>query len=192
MRCQDSQQRLDAYLDGELSDPEVRAVSAHLGHCPACQAALDERRWLATLLDSPDGRTALSMPAQPLPADFTQRLLQQLPPARPAAVAQGPVPETPQLHQPDPVNLLWPWLQRRWSTAQVASLVYAMGTTVAVAAAAVLVLRTTAVRLEQLDGAAISDLGAGARDYWFEVQVGLDVMSAGVSQFWHSLLSLVS
>ncbi len=39
---------LHAYLDGELSPPEVRGVEAHLAQCPACRGRLDEERALIT------------------------------------------------------------------------------------------------------------------------------------------------
>ncbi len=41
---------MDAYLDGELPGPQARQLQAHLDHCPACRALIDERARLAALL----------------------------------------------------------------------------------------------------------------------------------------------
>ncbi len=46
MACE-FRQRLDAYYDGELSEPDAAAVSAHLAQCPQCAAALCEMRELS-------------------------------------------------------------------------------------------------------------------------------------------------
>jgi len=37
MRCSDCLQRLDGFVDRELTDDEVEEVKRHLGHCPPCE-----------------------------------------------------------------------------------------------------------------------------------------------------------
>jgi anti-sigma factor RsiW len=41
---------IDAYIDGELNPAQTRQVEAHLQGCPGCQALLEERRSLISLL----------------------------------------------------------------------------------------------------------------------------------------------
>jgi anti-sigma factor RsiW len=42
--------KLEAYLDGELGEPQVRQVEVHVAECPACRAELDELRRLSEVL----------------------------------------------------------------------------------------------------------------------------------------------
>ena len=37
MNCQDCLDKLDRYLDRELTDAEVEEVKRHLGDCPPCE-----------------------------------------------------------------------------------------------------------------------------------------------------------
>jgi len=37
---------LHAYLDGELSPPEVQSLETHLAQCPGCRSRLEEERAL--------------------------------------------------------------------------------------------------------------------------------------------------
>jgi anti-sigma factor RsiW len=41
---------IDAYLDGEMTSLQKRQTEAHLAHCPACAAILEQRRALSLLL----------------------------------------------------------------------------------------------------------------------------------------------
>ena len=68
--------RLSAFLDGELADSERSAVTAHLAQCPACRAKIDDSKDLSHSLSS--------LPRRPLPPGFMHR-----PNARRAA-AQAP------------------------------------------------------------------------------------------------------
>jgi anti-sigma factor RsiW len=47
MKCNDAQQRIKAYLDGELTAREAEAISAHIKSCASCskEAALLSRTW---------------------------------------------------------------------------------------------------------------------------------------------------
>ena len=46
MRCDTSQERFEAYLDGELPPAEAGSLKRHLAECPACRQALAEREVL--------------------------------------------------------------------------------------------------------------------------------------------------
>ena len=50
MDCAASDERLRAYLDGELSDDERAEVEGHLTGCDACRRALEEHRHVDLLL----------------------------------------------------------------------------------------------------------------------------------------------
>ena len=58
--------RLSAFLDGELADSERSAVTAHLAQCPACRAKIDDSKDLSHSLSS--------LPRRPLPPGFMHRL----------------------------------------------------------------------------------------------------------------------
>ncbi len=70
MRCKDMPQRLQAYVDGQLSLSEARVVQAHLDACAAC------REDLAMLRQVDDALAAL--PVLEEPADFTARVMAQV------------------------------------------------------------------------------------------------------------------
>jgi len=55
---------MDAYLDGELKNGQLRKAEAHLAACPECRAEIDRRRALSSLL--------LSVPAA-APAKSAER-----------------------------------------------------------------------------------------------------------------------
>ncbi len=55
--------RLSAYIDGQLSDEERANVRKHLQQCESCQASLDSLGWTIKLLKQ--------VPAPPLPRQFT-------------------------------------------------------------------------------------------------------------------------
>lgn len=50
MRCEDFANRLEPWLDDELSTAEAAACETHLAACPQCAAALAERRRLRAAL----------------------------------------------------------------------------------------------------------------------------------------------
>ena len=45
--------RIQAYLDGELSPEEIRAVGDHVHQCPACRQALEDRQELWRRIEAP-------------------------------------------------------------------------------------------------------------------------------------------
>lgn len=51
--CQGNHERVQAYLDGELSEPERRAVESHLAECAACAELARAYRGLFAALASP-------------------------------------------------------------------------------------------------------------------------------------------
>ncbi len=57
------EERLSAYIDGELSESERNEVRRHLNECPRCQASLDSLGWTIKLVKQ--------LPAPPLPRQFT-------------------------------------------------------------------------------------------------------------------------
>lgn len=160
MKCAEALRRLDAYLDQELAADVAAALADHLQGCPTCRQELAERRWLDELLAAPAGQAALGDPARPLPPDFAQRVCQLVT----AEAADRP-------------GLLWPWLRQRWSLQQVASLVYALGTTSAVAAGVALL-----VGWERGSGQ-FAALGDRAQGYWMELQVTIDVLGTWISRW---------
>ena len=46
---------IDAYLDGELSEKQVRNVETHIKDCPECLVQLEQRRSLSSMLNSVPG-----------------------------------------------------------------------------------------------------------------------------------------
>lgn len=68
---------LSAYLDGELTAEETRALEAHLPACPDCQAALASLRSVHTLL--------AAMPQVAAPRSFTLPVAAPVAAPRPAA-----------------------------------------------------------------------------------------------------------
>jgi len=67
--------RLQAYLDGELSEANVAAVEAHVAECASCRAALDELRELQALL--------VSDAAPELGESLWPRIAEQIAPKKP-------------------------------------------------------------------------------------------------------------
>ncbi len=66
MKCKETSERLDAYLDGELAPREALAVQAHLRECPRCAAELQELQRLSEAVQSLEGIVP--------PSDFSRRV----------------------------------------------------------------------------------------------------------------------
>ena len=94
MACSGWSQKLDAYLDGELTSPEAAALSAHMRTCAACATDAIERVHLKRSVQQAGKRYAPS-------AAFRSKILQQ------STVASKPVRQ----------NALW------WRLAATAALV---------------------------------------------------------------------
>ena len=69
--CRQVEERLQAYVDGDLPSREATSVYLHLQECPACAAAERELRALVALLDS--------LPRPEPPPDFDARVLAAVP-----------------------------------------------------------------------------------------------------------------
>ena len=67
MNCQQIRNRLDAWVDGELSAPMAAAVTRHLEGCPSCRRHALERQQMAGALDR--------LPLPKAPADLSRRTL---------------------------------------------------------------------------------------------------------------------
>ncbi|MHC4480994.1 MAG: anti-sigma factor family protein [Planctomycetota bacterium] len=86
MDCPEAQEKLNSYLDGEISPEGVAAVQEHLRVCPRCAAELNELERLNQVLDVLQGievpkgfaRRAIPAPtpvrARPLPVQVLGRV----------------------------------------------------------------------------------------------------------------------
>lgn len=72
MICLDMQERLSAYLDGDLSPEEMKEVAGHLSGCESCQAVLTELRQVRNKLRS--------LPEVEVPADLHSSIMERLRP----------------------------------------------------------------------------------------------------------------
>ena len=63
MNCEEMRARLDAYIDGELSPDEMRAVEAHAAACEACGRELMAAKYVRDALDALDEEVAVPLPA---------------------------------------------------------------------------------------------------------------------------------
>lgn len=70
MDCVESRRRLDAWLGGELPDPEAKRMSDHIERCPACRLEARGHRQLMDLLDH--------LPPLAAPAGFSRRTMRAL------------------------------------------------------------------------------------------------------------------
>jgi hypothetical protein len=70
MDCKVFQERMHAYLDGELATAERRDVEAHVPGCASCRHVLDELRRLRELV--------ASVPAESPPADLPERIMSRI------------------------------------------------------------------------------------------------------------------
>ena len=75
--------RIYAYLDGDLSEPERLALEAHLAGCGACRAAVAERRLIA---EAADGLAPVD-----IPDDFAASVAARLPLGKAHEAARKPV-----------------------------------------------------------------------------------------------------
>lgn len=73
---------IDAYLDGELAERELRSVEAHLAGCLACREVVEKRRALAALLQSAPGVEARKSESR-----FTAEVALRLPRTTPVPAA---------------------------------------------------------------------------------------------------------
>lgn len=82
MKCSACEARLGAYLEGDASIEDARAIEQHLAQCPACRAAVSDMRAVEVKL-------AGLREIEPR-ADFTQNVM--------ASVALLPTPKPARLH----------------------------------------------------------------------------------------------
>ncbi len=148
-------------MDNELGAEEAEAVEAHLNECDACWQELNALRTLE--LDLSD----LGEPA-PLPADFTDRVMQQVHDERPTGV-----------------HVVWPWLRRKWSRKQYASVAYAMSATLMVFSAGNLLF------LWGETSTLLATWGIKAQAYMDALGAYMGVPVEYVSELWKGLLSLL-
>lgn len=118
MECSEVCQRLDAYLARVLTDEEAQAVERHISQCEDCRSELTAAQELALALEDPLLQDLVLNDPTPLPAGFTDQVMAQV-------LAEHPTG----------VNLVLPWLRRRWSGRQYMSLAYAMSATMVVVSA---------------------------------------------------------
>lgn len=161
-------QLLSGYLEQALSADRSAAVEAHLHECDECwhQFQTLGEMDLTLALDDPELREMVVNEPPPLPDDFTAQVMNRVEEERP----QG-------------VNLVWPWLRRRWSRHQYASAAYAMSATVVVvSASSVLSLWTEST--EQL-----TVWGVQAEAYWDTFLAYIGGAGSGLELLWHQLLT---
>jgi hypothetical protein len=73
MRCRQASKLLALYAGGDLPERETARLLAHLESCRECRSALENHQATLAVL----GRIAAADTPEPLPADFTQRILLQ-------------------------------------------------------------------------------------------------------------------
>ena len=109
MNCRKVQQKLDAYLAGDLSPKGEEKLQAHLDSCPECREALVRAQRVESVLRE--------TPAPPLPDGFADRVVAR-------ARQQKAAPEHGRVPQP-----VWGWLggSLAWRAAVAAGLVVGLG-----------------------------------------------------------------
>ena len=70
LHCQEIEQRLDDYLEGELPAKEMLQVEAHLQRCSECCSLVNDLREIISI--------AATLADQPVPAGVSQRLRARL------------------------------------------------------------------------------------------------------------------
>jgi len=168
VQCENVQRLLDAYCDEVLSPEEATAVALHCEACPTCRRSLADRRTLLSALADPGLEAELLANLRPLPDNFTDQVLQRIADERGSGL-----------------NLLWPWLQRRWSASQYAGLAYALCFTLLIFTAGGVLLQW-----EQHTGT-LSSLGIESQASWFDLQTRLHLTTAWFGQLWQTGLSLL-
>lgn len=118
MKCEEARRLRDAYLKQELTEAEALDFESHTNECEACWRELVELQDLGFDLDDPELQQLVMSEPSPLPDDFTDQVMARIEAERPRGV-----------------NVVWPWIRRRWSHKQVASVTYAMTATAVVVGA---------------------------------------------------------
>lgn len=118
MTCAEARKLRDAYLNQELTEAEALDFEAHVNECETCWRELIALQDLGFDLDDPVLQQMVMSEPTPLPADFTEQVMARVEAERPRGV-----------------NVVWPWVRRKWSHRQVASVAYAMSATAVVVGA---------------------------------------------------------
>ena len=63
MNCEEMRAKLDAYIDGELTQDEMRAVEAHAAACEDCGRELQMAKFVRDALGELDEEVAVPLPA---------------------------------------------------------------------------------------------------------------------------------
>jgi len=160
--------RLELFLDQALPDEESQAVEEHLIGCESCWEEMIALRELCVDLDDPYVQQIFIAEPAPLPEDFTEQVM-----ARVAA------------EQPKGINLVWPWLRRKWSRGQYASVAYAMTATMMVVSVSNLLF------LWNQSSTTAAVWAVKIQAYWEAVQAYLGVPADYLGSLWHGLLHLL-
>lgn len=162
-------EQLDSYWERALEDEQRELIDQHLDQCASCRQELSELQELYAILEDPDLQAMLLHEPSPLPDNFTDQVMLRVMDERPTGV-----------------NLIWPWLRRRWSGRQYASVAYAMSATMVVVSAGNLLF----VWNETTDRLGV--WGAQAQAYWeaLQAQVG-GTGGYMLSSIWHWLSALI-
>lgn len=161
MNCSEVRRWLHRFLDNSLTIAQVEAVESHLNECDACWQEVSTLRGLD--LDLSD----LGGPA-PLPDDFTDRVMLRIHDERPTGV-----------------HLVWPWLRRKWSRKQYASVAYAMSATMVVFSAGNLLFLWTET------STLLTTWGIKAQAYTDAGGAYLGVPAEYLGELWKGLLTVL-
>lgn len=168
MECNEARSLLDAYLEQALADEQVAALETHLHECDGCWQELMELQNLIADLDDPKLEAMVLNEPSPLSADFTAQVMSRIEAEKPAGI-----------------NLVLPWLRRKWSNRQYASVAYAMAaTTVLVSAGQMLYLWNQTTDRLVVWSAQAQAYGDAAAAY-------LGGASVYLASFWQGLLTLL-
>ncbi|MGE5676063.1 MAG: anti-sigma factor family protein [Mycobacterium leprae] len=164
MECNEARRLLDAYLDQALSTEQAEALEAHLNECDACWQEMTAQQGLLADLQDPELQRMMLNEPSPLPGDFTAQVMERVEAERPTGL-----------------NLVWPWLKRRWSSRQYTSVAYAVGATMVVVSASNLLFlwNQTTDRL--------GVWSAQGMAYWEGFQAQLGGAAAYLASFWHAI-----
>ena len=70
-KCDEVQERISAYIDGESSDPETSALFFHLGECPHCREFLKSVLQLQSVLR--ENELSVKIEAHPMTTSLWKR-----------------------------------------------------------------------------------------------------------------------